>query len=146
MQFFVLFGGVLVMGRIAIHESGGARHAFEVAIQAGKFHPPHFFNWTEDLPFVSSLSLVFFAFLSNAGADQALLPTYLTAKSAEEAKSSLLRNGFLLKPLSLLSPALGFLLFVYYQSHPAVATALRVPMMLCRSLSLTPCRLAFGAS
>jgi SSS family solute:Na+ symporter len=127
MQFFVLFGGVLVMGGIAIHASGGIQHAFSVALQAGKFEPPHLFSWTEDLTFVSALSLGFFAYLSNAGADQVLLQTYLTARSAPEAKSSLLRNGFLLKPLSLLFPALGVLFFVYYRAHPALAAALRVP-------------------
>ena len=127
LQFFVLFGGVLVMGLIAIHASGGLTHALSVAMQQGKFHPPQWFSPTEELTFASALSLGFFGYLSNAGADQVLMQTYLTAKSADEAKSSLLRNGFLFKPLSLLFPALGLFLFVYYRAHPEVALLLRVP-------------------
>ena len=98
-----------------------------ISSQSGKLRPPHFFSWTEDLTFVSALSFGFFAYLSNAGADQVLLQAYLTATSAEEAKSSLRRNGYLLKPLSLLFPTLGLLFYVYYSSHPAVAALFRVP-------------------
>jgi Na+/proline symporter len=65
--------------------------------------------------------------LSSAGTDQVILQTYLTAKSVKEAKASLWRNGLLLKPLSLVFPVLGAILFVYFREHPAHAALVRVP-------------------
>ena len=62
---------------------------------------------TQELTVVSGLCLGVVGYLSSAGSDQVVLQTYLTAKSVEEAKKSLWRNGLFLKPLGLPLSAAG---------------------------------------
>ncbi len=125
-QFFVLFGSVAVMIYMALSLSGGPAQVLAVAADAGKFAPPKLFSASDDLSILSGLMLGFIGMLSSAGADQVVLQTYLTAKSAEEAKASLWRSGLLLKPLSLLFPTLGVIIFVYFRQHPGQAALMRV--------------------
>ncbi len=126
-QFFIMMGGVVAMAIYAVVRSGGLGQVLHDAAAAGKFSPPPLFSLTDDLSIASGLLLGFIAMLSSAGADQVVLQTYLTAKSEKEAKKSLWRNGLLLKPMSLIFPALGLLMFVYYQRHPQIAAMMRVP-------------------
>jgi solute:Na+ symporter, SSS family len=126
-QFFVLFGSVAVMIVLAAARSGGPAHILSIAADAGKFTPPEFFSLTTDLSIVSGLCLGMISLLSSAGADQMILQTYLTAKSAEEAKKSLWFNGLFLKPLSLIFPLLGIIIFAYFREHPAEAALMRIP-------------------
>jgi SSS family transporter len=126
-QFFVMMGGVVTMAVFAIVKSGGLVHVMTVASQAGKFHPPPVFSLNDDLSIVSGLLLGFIAMLSSSGADQMILQTYLTARSEVEAKRSLWRNGLILKPMSLMFPCLGLIMFVYYRAHPQVASLMRIP-------------------
>lgn len=126
-QFFVLFGCVAVMIVLAVLRAGGVEGVVSTAIQSGKFTPPSFFSLSDDLSVVSGLALGFIGFLASAGTDQVLLQTYLTAKSVDEAKKSLWFNGLFLKPLSLLFPLLGVIIFVYFQSHPEHASQMRAP-------------------
>ena len=51
----------------------------------------------------------------------------MTARSAREARRSLVVNGIFLKPLGLIFPILGVLLFSYYQVHPETASLMRIP-------------------
>ncbi len=113
-QFFVIFGGVLVMAVMAVAKAGGIEKVITLTLETGKAAPPSFFSLTDELTIVSGLCLGLIGYLSSAGADQVVLQTYLTAKSDVEAKKSLLRNGIFLKPLSLIFPLLGLLLFAYY--------------------------------
>jgi solute:Na+ symporter, SSS family len=124
-QFFVMMGGVVTMVVFATCQSGGPAHVLSTAVQAGKFQPPQVFSLTDELSICSGLMLGFIAMLSSAGSDQMVLQTYLTARSESEAKRSLRRNGYLLKPLSLIFPCLGLIMFVYYQTHPQVAGLMR---------------------
>ncbi len=126
-QFFVLFGGVLTAGAIAVVKAGGLGKVLTIAVQAGKFDPPPLFDLTSELTIVSALSFGIFGYLSSAGADQIVLQTYLTAKSDAEAKKSLLWNGMVLKPLSLVFPCLGLLLFAFYHQNPRHAALMRIP-------------------
>ncbi len=126
-QFFVLFGSVAVMVVLATGRSGGAAHVFAVAAGAGKFSPPEFFSFTSDLSIVSGLCLGLISLLSSAGTDQVLLQTYLTAKSVDEAKKSLWFNGLFLKPLSLIFPLLGVIIYAYFVEHPREAAVMRIP-------------------
>jgi SSS family transporter len=126
-QFGVLMSGVLAMVTIAVRQTGGFAGAMSVAWHAGKLQPPPIFSLTADISIVSGLLLGFVAYLSNAGADQLILQTYLAGRSEKEIKESLWRNGLFLKPLSVIYPLLGVLLFVYYRSHPAVARLMRIP-------------------
>jgi len=127
LQFFVLFIGVAVMVTVAVGQSGGLAEAIRTGLDAGKFAPPMVFSLTEELTIASALMLGIFGYLGTAGADQVVLQTYLSAKSESEAKKSLLRNGMFLKPLSLIFPMLGWLLFVYFRKHPESAAYMRIP-------------------
>jgi SSS family transporter len=126
-QFFVLFGSVIVMVALAVTRSGGAAHIVKVATDAGKFAPPELFSMTTELSIVSGLLLGMIGLLSSAGTDQVLLQTYLTAKGVDEAKKSLWFNGLFLKPLSLIFPALGIVIFVHFRGHPEHAALMRIP-------------------
>jgi SSS family transporter len=126
-QFGVLMSGVLTMVVIAVRQAGGFSSALSIAWQAGKLQPPPFFSLTADISIVSGLLLGFVAYLSNAGADQLILQTYLSGRSEKEIQDSLWRNGLFLKPLSVIYPMLGILVFVYYRSHPTVAQLMRIP-------------------
>jgi SSS family transporter len=126
-QFFILMGGVITMGVYAAAHSGGLAESFDIAANAGKFNSPELFSLTSHLSLFSALLLGFTEMLSSSGSDQVVLQTYLTARSEEEAKKSLWRNGLVLKPLSLIFPLLGLLMFVYYEQHADVAVKMRVP-------------------
>ena len=126
-QFVVVMSGVATMTYLSIRDSGGIASVIHIAQQAGKFAPPAAFRLTGDLNLVSGFMLGFIAYLSNGGADQLILQTYLSGKSEKEIKASLWRNGLLLKPLSLIFPTLGVLTFVYYRLHPETAALMRIP-------------------
>src|SRR5262249_13566275 len=55
-----------------------------------------------------------FLVLSYFGCDQSQVQRYLTAKSVDEARQSLLMSGFVKIPLQLLILASGVLVFVFY--------------------------------
>lgn len=126
-QFFVVMFGVAAMAYLTIRDSGGLGNVIDVAQEAGKFRMPAAFSLTDDLSLLSGFLLGFIAYLSNGGADQLILQTYLSGKSEREIKASLWRNGFILKPLSVIFPILGLLTFVYYHEHPDIAATLRIP-------------------
>ena len=126
-QFFVIFGGVAVMVVTAIAKVGGVGRAVEIAAAAGKWTPPPLFDPTQELTVVSGICLGVVGYLSSAGSDQVVLQTYLTAKSVEEARRSLWRNGLFLKPLGLLFPLLGLCLYTYYAVHPQHAALMSIP-------------------
>jgi len=126
-QFFVLFGGVVGMAVLAVVKSGGIKQVTQIALLSDKLHPPQFFSITDDLSIVSGLCLGFIAYLSSSGADQIVLQTYMSAKSEIEAKKSLVRNAVFLKPMSLVIPLLGLLIFAYYRTHPDHAALMRTP-------------------
>lgn len=126
-QFFVIFGGVVAMMFTAIDKVGGPVKVMEIAVNAGKWNPPTFFDINQELTIVSGLCLGVIGYLSSAGSDQVLFQTYLTAKSLDEAKKSLWRNGLFLKPLSLLFPLLGLCLYTYYVVHPEHASLMMIP-------------------
>lgn len=126
-QFCVLMSGVTLMIVMGLNLSGGVRQVLATAIEFHRLTPPALFSLTDNLSVTSGLLLGFVGMLSMCGADQVLLQQYLTARSDREAKASLWRNGLLLKPVSLIYPALGLILFAYYRSHPDAARLLRTP-------------------
>jgi dephospho-CoA kinase len=56
--------------------------------------------------------------LSYFGTDQSQVQRYLTARSVDEARSSLLMSAYWKIPLQALILVLGILVFVYYQFQP----------------------------
>jgi Na+/proline symporter len=106
---------------------GGVSQVQQIASDAGKFNAPSAFSLTDDLSIVSALLLGMVSMLSSTGSDQVVLQTYLTAKSGNEAKKSLKLSGYFIKPLSLIFPLLGVIIFVYFKAFPQTATSIRVP-------------------
>ncbi|MDZ4800445.1 MAG: hypothetical protein SGI92_19990 [Bryobacteraceae bacterium] len=126
-QFFVLFGSVLVMATLAISRSGGIEQVIMIATETNRFTPPALFSVKDDLSVVSGLFLGMISLLSAVGTDQVVLQTYLTSKDVKTARDSLWFNGIFLKPLSLMFPMLGMIIFVYFRAHPADQALMRVP-------------------
>lgn len=126
-QFFVLVGGLAAIIGLGLGESGGLAGVIRLGAESGKLAPPSLLSLTDELSVMGGFLLGFFGMLSSSGADQVVLQQYLTAKSEKEAKASLWRNGLLLKPMSLVYPFVGLILFAYYHGHPETAKLMRVP-------------------
>lgn len=127
MQFFVLLSGIITMIVMGLRLSGGWGQVVRIGSEAHRFRPPVFFGITDDLSLLGGLLLGFVGMLSSAGADQVVLQQYLTARNESEAKASLWRNGLFLKPVSLIYPLLGLIIFAYYRIHPEIARLMRIP-------------------
>ena len=93
--------------------------AFTVAGAAGRMRTFDFsFNLNETYTFWSGVIGGTFLMLSYFGADQSQVQRYLTARSVDEARSSLLISAYWKIPLQALILVIGILVFVYYQFQP----------------------------
>jgi SSS family transporter len=124
-QFLVFMVALLLMFVMGVYLSGGVGSILETALEFHKFAPPPVFDPSVELTLVSGLLLGFVGMLASSGADQLILQTYLTAKSEEEAKAALWRNAIYLKPISMIFPLLGLIMFAYFQKHPETAALMR---------------------
>lgn len=77
------------------------------------------FDLTERYTIWSGLFAALFLFLSYFGCDQSQVQRYLSAKSIDEGRISLLMSAFLKIPLQFLILLIGVLVFVFYQFQPA---------------------------
>ena len=127
MQFGVLLSGVICMIVLGLSLSGGFGNVVRIGNEFHRFAMPSVFSLTDELSLMGGLLVGFISMLSSCGADQVLLQQYLTAKSECEAKASIWRNGLFLKPVSLIYPFLGVIMFAYYRIHPEVASLMRIP-------------------
>lgn len=97
--------------------------ALFVAGAAGKLEVVDFsFDLTERYTFWSGIIAAMFLFLSYFGCDQSQVQRYLTARSEDESRTSLLISAFLKIPLQFLILFIGILVFLFYQfvQPPAV--------------------------
>ena len=119
-QMFVIVGAVLAMvavlvGRLPVPLDD----AFRVAGAAGRMRVFDFsFSLTDQYTFWSGLIGGTFLMLSYFGTDQSQVQRYLTAKSVDEARSSLLMSAYWKIPLQALILLLGVLVFLYYTFQP----------------------------
>ena len=117
-QMFVVVGGmaaavaVLILGlphnvsfSQALHLAGATGR-----LQAIDFH----FDLSETYTFWSGMIGGLFLMLAYFGCDQSQVQRYLTAKSVDEARHSLLMSAFVKIPLQLLILTTGVLVFVFY--------------------------------
>ncbi len=121
MQFFVLFGGMLVVGWIAISKiPGGLQGTIEIADFGGKFDIFRDTSWslTARFTFWGCLIGPLFANLVQMGTDQISVQRYLTAKSLPEAQKSLWFKLIITVPIVILFYLMGAVLYAFYQSHP----------------------------
>ncbi len=103
---------VLVFGLPREVSLGEALH---VAGAAGRLKTLDFtFNFTEKYTFWSGTIASLFLMLSYFGCDQSQVQRYLTAKSIDESRSSLMVSAFVKIPLQALILLTGVLVFAYY--------------------------------
>jgi SSS family transporter len=94
--------------------------ALSIAGAAGRMRTFDFsFTLNETYTFWSGLIGGTFLALSYFGTDQSQVQRYLTARSVEEARSSLLMSAYWKIPLQALVLLIGVLVFVYYLFQPA---------------------------
>ena len=94
--------------------------ALRVAGAAGRVQVFDFdFDLTKQYTFWSGIIGGTFLMLSYFGTDQSQVQRYLTARSVEEARSSLLMSAYWKIPLQALILLIGVLIFVYYLFTPA---------------------------
>src|SRR4029079_4642639 len=72
------------------------------------------FDVRETYTFWSGMLGGLFLMLAYFGCDQSQVQRYLTAKSVDEARQSLLMSGFVKIPLQLLILTTGVLVFIFY--------------------------------
>ena len=94
--------------------------ALRIAGTAGRMQVFDFsFDLTKTYTFWSGVIGGTFLMLSYFGTDQSQVQRYLTAKSVDEARSSLLMSAYWKIPLQALILLIGVLIFVYYLFRPA---------------------------
>ncbi len=117
-QMFVIVAGVLAAVAVLIAglpEDISTLDAFRVAGAAGRMRAIDFsFNVNETYTFWSGLIGGLFLMLSYFGCDQSQVQRYLTAKSVDEGRHSLLVSAFVKIPLQALILATGVLVFVFF--------------------------------
>ena len=122
-QMFIIFAG-LGMCVVVILTSFPAGvtlgDALHLAGAAGKLQTLDFrFDLTERYTVWSGFFAALFLFLSYFGCDQSQVQRYLTARSVDEGRTSLMMSAFLKIPLQFLILLIGVLVFVFYQFQPA---------------------------
>jgi SSS family transporter len=117
-QMFIVVGGmslavVVLLYGILQHVSFG--QALELAGATGRLQSIDFsFNLSEKYTFWSGMLGGLFLMLSYFGCDQSQVQRYLTAKSIDEARQSLMMSAYVKIPLQLLILVSGVLVFVFY--------------------------------
>ncbi|HSL69889.1 MAG TPA: sodium:solute symporter [Longimicrobiales bacterium] len=93
--------------------------ALQLAGSAGRLRTFDFsFDLTQDFTFWSGLIGGTFLMMSYFGTDQSQVQRYLTARSSDEARSSLLMSAYWKIPLQALVLLIGVLVFVFYLFRP----------------------------
>src|SRR6476659_2205379 len=117
-QMFVVVGGMsaaVVILLFGIFQHVGLSDALHLAGATGRLEAVDFtFDARETYTFWSGMIGGLFLMLSYFGCDQSQVQRYLTAKSIDEARHSLMISGFVKIPLQLLILASGVLVFVFY--------------------------------
>jgi len=120
-QMFVIVGAVLAMLFVLVTRMPvPLDDAFAIAGAAGRMQVFDFsFSRTNQSTFWSGIIGGTFLMLSYFGTDQSQVQRYLTAKSVDEARSSLLMSAYWKIPLQAMILLLGVLVFLYYTFAPA---------------------------
>src|SRR5688500_11907081 len=100
--------GVSVSDGLAVAAATGRLRSFDFS-----------FDLAADYTFWSGTIAALFLFCSYFGADQSQVQRYLTARSVDEARHSLLMSAYWKIPLQILVLLVGVLVFVFYTFNPA---------------------------
>ncbi len=121
-QMFIVVGGMLAAVGVLLY--GILQHvslgqALHLAGATGRLQAVDFsFDVRETYTFWSGMIGALFLFLAYFGCDQSQVQRYLTAKSIDEARQSLMMSAYVKIPLQLLILIAGVLVFVYYLFQP----------------------------
>jgi Na+/proline symporter len=113
----IVFGlcAVIVVAVLGLPDGVGLGDGLRVAAAAGKLRTFDFsFDLTNQYTFWSGTIAALFLFCSYFGTDQSQVQRYLTARSVDEARHSLLMSAYWKIPLQLLVLLLGVLVFAFY--------------------------------
>jgi Na+/proline symporter len=116
-MFIVVFGmsAAVVVLLYGILQHVGLGQALHLAGATGRLKAVDFsFNLSETYTFWSAMFGGLFLMLSYFGCDQSQVQRYLTAKSIDEARQSLMMSAWVKIPLQLLILVTGVLVFVFY--------------------------------
>ena len=121
-QMVLIVAGLLaavVMLVLGLPDGVGLGDAMHLAGTAGRLQTFDFrFDLTSRYTFWSGTIAAFFLFCSYFGTDQSQVQRYLTAKSVDEARTSLLMSAYWKIPLQALVLLVGVLMFVFYLFTP----------------------------
>jgi len=121
-KMFIVVGGMTTAVGILVYgitRNVGFGKALHLAGATGRLQAIDFnFDLHEKYTFWSGMIGGLFLMLSYFGCDQSQVQRYLTAKSIDEARQSLLMSAFVKIPLQLLILASGVLVFVFYLFEP----------------------------
>jgi len=117
-QMFIIVSGMLaavVVLVLGITKHVGFGQALHLAGATGRLHAVDFkFDVRETYTFWSGIVGGLFLMLAYFGCDQSQVQRYLTAKSENEARDSLMMSAFVKIPLQLLVLTIGVLVFLFY--------------------------------
>ena len=117
-QMVIIVSGMLaavVVLVVGITSHVGFGQALHLAGATGRLHAVDFkFDPRETYTFWSGIVGGLFLMLAYFGCDQSQVQRYLTAKSENEARDSLMMSAFVKIPLQLLVLSIGVLVFVFY--------------------------------
>ena len=120
-MYLIVFGLVAIALTLVagLPADVGFVDALRIAGATGRLRTFDFsFNLSDQYTFWSGTIAALFLFMSYFGTDQSQVQRYLTAKSLDQARSSLLMSAYWKIPLQALVLLVGVLLFVYYLFTP----------------------------
>src|SRR2546425_3318230 len=117
-QMFIVVGGMSAAVAILLYgilQHVSLNQALQLAGATGRLRAVDFqFDLSQRYTFWSGMIGGLFLMLSYFGCDQSQVQRYLTAKSIDEARQSLLMSAYVKIPLQLLILGAGVLVFVFY--------------------------------
>jgi SSS family transporter len=117
----IVFGlfAVIATAILGFPSGVGVADGLSIAAATGRLRTFDFsFDLTNQYTFWSGMIAALFLFCSYFGTDQSQVQRYLTARSVDEARHSLLMSAYWKIPLQLLVLILGVLVFVFYVFTP----------------------------
>ncbi|MEA3403741.1 MAG: sodium/solute symporter [Armatimonadota bacterium] len=127
MQFFVLYGGAALIMVMAITQTdGGLGWMWSTAAAQGKLT---FIDWSLD-PFkrVTTWGIIFggtFTSLAAYATDQVAIQRYLSTKSRDEARRSLIFHAAIIVPVGMIFYFVGMLIWAFYQQQPELLVSFK---------------------
>jgi solute:Na+ symporter, SSS family len=122
-QMFLIVGGLLaavVVLVLGLPDEVGVVQALKIAGSTGRMQTFDFsFDLTNQYTFWSGTIAALFLFCSYFGTDQSQVQRYLTTRSVDEARSSLLMSAYWKIPLQALVLLVGVLMFLFYVFAPS---------------------------